>query len=477
MHRHVALQVVLASVLFGVSPRAQGDIAASVVRIVNQEIEVEADTPWKITGPYEGVGSGFLLEGGRILTNAHVIARSRLVIVFLHDDPDPHQARIVTAGHDCDLALLELVEPDVVVGRPHLEIGELPEIGTEVETFGYPEGGQRMSSTRGVVSRIEVSTYSHTGADRHLAVQTDAAINPGNSGGPVVQAGRVVGVAFQGIDRLDNVGYFIPTSVVRHFLDDVADGTYAGFPKLGIWTATMTSPAARRRAGMERGESGVRVHRILPGSSAAEGLRVGDVLLGIDGVRIANDATVPVHGLRLHMHVVIDAYQVGEAARVDVLRDGERQIVEVTMRRGAHPRELRPDFDALPRYFIYGGLVFAPMSREFLASSHSYEYEIFVAAMRDEQRMAREPVVLLKTLPHAVNSGMPWRGSVVVERVNGKVVANLEDLVRAVEENEGRYQVFEYTTRGKVGVVERAAADRAGPEILTRYGIAEDRRL
>ncbi len=65
-------------------------------------------------------------------------------------------------------------------------------------TYGFPLGGQDVSSTAGIVSRIESRRYVHSGADSHLVVQTDAAINPGNSGGPVVQDGKVVGVAFQG---------------------------------------------------------------------------------------------------------------------------------------------------------------------------------------------------------------------------------------------------------------------------------------
>ena len=122
---------------------------------------------------------------------------------------------------------------------------------------------QDVSSTAGIVSRIESRSYVHSGVDSHLVVQTDAAINPGNSGGPVVQDGRVVGVAFQGYPGAENMGFFIPIPIVRHFLDDLKDGRYDGFPDSGLDTMPLLSPALRRErglpAGRERGRR--RAHR------------------------------------------------------------------------------------------------------------------------------------------------------------------------------------------------------------------------
>ena len=70
-------------------------------------------------------------------------------------------------------------------------------------------------------------------------VQTDAAINPGNSGGPVVQDGKVVGVAFQGFPGADNMGFFIPIPIVHHFLANLQDGRYDGFPDSGLSTTSL----------------------------------------------------------------------------------------------------------------------------------------------------------------------------------------------------------------------------------------------
>ncbi len=96
---------------------------------------------------------------------------------------------------------------------------------------------------------MDFQTYSHSAVDSHLACQIDAAINPGNSGGPVLQNGKVVGVAFQGYsgDVAQNVGYMIATPVLQHFLEDIADGHYDKYVDLAITPFRLQNPAERPR--------------------------------------------------------------------------------------------------------------------------------------------------------------------------------------------------------------------------------------
>ncbi len=217
------------------------EIERSLVRILNYSQRANWYAPWDALRSTQSSGSGFVVDGGLIMTNAHVVSDARLVVVYLHGDPSPHQAEVRYIAHDCDLALLSPVEPDLLAGVPALGFGKLPALRSTVETYGYPGGSRQIATTRGVVSRIEVELYTHSGADNHLAVQTDAAINPGSSGGPVVQDGSVVGVAFQAAPDLENVGFFIPPEVIEHFLTDVSDGVYDGYPELGASSSTLES--------------------------------------------------------------------------------------------------------------------------------------------------------------------------------------------------------------------------------------------
>jgi len=336
-------------------------IESSVVRILNHSQRADWYSPWNARPATQSSGSGFVVSGGLIMTNAHVVSDARHLVVYRNGDPSPYQVEVLHIAHDCDLALLRPLDAGLFADTPALQFGDLPALGSSVVTYGYPVGGRQIASTRGIVSRIENESYSHSGVDYHLALQTDAAINRGNSGGPVVKDGAVVGVAFQGSPDLENVGFFIPTEVVDHFLTDVADGAYDGYPELGISYSSLENPAARRKAGLAPDESGVVVDLVLSGSSADGLIAPNDVILEIDGHAVANDGTTVRDGLRVDLGVLLDTHQTGGVLRLRLLRDGTRLPVEVTM--ASHPMGLRfaRVYDVPPRYYVYGGLVFVPL--------------------------------------------------------------------------------------------------------------------
>ena len=186
----------------------------SVVKIEVATQVPDYRTPWNSGRFSGGTGTGFIIGPNQILTNAHVVSDNRRLLVTRRGSSRKHVARVRHIAHDCDLALIELQDFEPFERLPYLDIGGMPTLESRVSAIGYPVGGERLSVTQGVVSRIDFSNYSHSRADSHLVIQIDAAINPGNSGGPVVQDGKVVGVAFQGNTQADNVGYIIPTPVV-----------------------------------------------------------------------------------------------------------------------------------------------------------------------------------------------------------------------------------------------------------------------
>ena len=136
------------------------------------------------------------------MTNAHVISWDKEILVRRYQDPRPYVAKVEFVGYDCDLALLAVEDESFFDGMEALGFGDLPKVRSSVITYGYPAGGEQISYTRGVVSRIEMQTYVHIGNRTLLGVQTDAAINPGNSGGPVLDKDfRVMGVALRGAEN------------------------------------------------------------------------------------------------------------------------------------------------------------------------------------------------------------------------------------------------------------------------------------
>lgn len=459
-------------------PPTQTELERSVVVLENTSQRADWRTPWNPGRPQRSLGSGFVIEGGRILTNAHVVADSRNLVFHLHGDATPHEAHIVAIGHDCDLAIVEPVEKKLLDGLIPLHIGDMPKIGDSVTTLGYPVGGRWLSSTSGVVSRIDYTASAHSGAT-HLSVQTDAAINPGNSGGPVLKDGQVVGVAYQANGGLENVGYFIPPAIITHFLSDMTDGHYDGFPSLDIVLSNLDSPAARQRAGMKADETGARIDFIHPGSPGAQVLKAGDILLSLDNEIVANDGTFAYTDQQLQVFAVLDRFNVGDSVPARVLREGARLDLNIPVGRSMYPPRA---FETLPRYFVYAGLVFVPMDREYLetlggSSALEITYDYVYRQLEEPATPLPGRVVLLRRLDHQVNATWPVSANVVIERVNGKEVHNLEDLVAALAGNQEAYHVFEFAYGGQIAVLNRTEADAANADILKQYAVFKDRHL
>ena len=475
-------------------PGSAPDAAAperAVVQILVSSQEPVYDAPWRWEPIQRSTGTGFVIEGGRIMTNAHVIAWAKQILIRRYQDPRLLPARVVFAGHDCDLALLEPVDPKDLDGVKALEFGELPAVQSTVVTCGYPAGGDQMSFTRGVVSRIEVQPYAHPGNRALLAVQTDAAINPGNSGGPVFQDDKVVGVAFQGIPGLQNAGFFIPPEVVRHFLDDVKDGRHDGFPMAGVSFEALQNPAYRRLLGLADDGLGARVDWLRADGPAARVLRPDDVLLEAGGFPVGSDGMIPYRGNRVAVGVAFQQPQTGETIPLKIWRDGRPLELAVKMEAYDGDRLAGHQYDEPPRYYIHAGLVFTPLSANYLDSfgqagrDYLWEglarltYELHNRATENMAESRPEPVVLAGVLPHAVNADLGVRGRVLVNKINGVRIERLEDVKRALEQNQGARHLLEFSgpEDGPMEALDRAAAAAAHADILRTYGIVADQRF
>ena len=476
-----------ALVLVGwIQSAAAARVEESVVRIVNEFNRFSWYAPWQSGETGKGTGSGFVISKKRIMTNAHVVSDAALLLVYFHNDPQPYPAHVVAVQHECDLAVLELDDLSRMEHVPALSFDGLPALRSRVVTYGYPAGGTLISSTVGVVSRIEPQNYVHAGIASFLAGQTDAAINPGNSGGPVIQNGKVVGVAFQGNGNLENMGFFIPPQIVEHFLEDLRDGELSGFPQVGVLAANMENPAARRYAGMPEGTTGIRIENIFTGSGLDEFLKVDDVITTIDGYDVANDGTIDWNGLRLPCVALADFKQVGESLSVKLIRKGKLLSVEIPLT-GYHVGDMRANlYDCKPTYYIYAGMVFVPLNLEVLKTysdqwlqkaPQELIYELYFRPLADHLAFDRPRVVQIRRLEHEVNAEESLFLYRLVGSVNDRPVRTLEDLAEAFEENQDDYHVIRFEQVDGITVLDRKEADAAHEEILKKYAIPKDKRL
>lgn len=464
---------------------AEQEIEAAIIFIEVTTQRGDWFTPWQRANITRASGSGFIIGPGQVMTNAHIVSDAKQIIVRRNGDSTPYFATVEYVAHDSDLALLRVENEDFINGAKPLSLGGLPSLQTRVRTYGFPAGGEKISRTEGVVSRIQFITYLHSGADAHLGIQTDSAINPGNSGGPVLQEGKVVGVAFQTNTSLNDVGFFIPTTVMKRFLRDIQDSRYDGYGEMGIVTSNLVNRSYREFLGLPKHLGGVVVDRIMPAASAEGFLLPGDVIVSIDEKPVGMDGTINYHGHSLNFEQLAEEKQINDFVRFTVWREGAVREVRFPLRNFQDGARVRSKFDVLPEYVIYAGLVFMKLDQEYLKTFGNFWrnankkliYDHFYRSIEDPASAGRETVVLTRILPHEVNSAYRGRSNSIVAKINGMEIQRLADVPRAFDQIEGNFHRVEIMESGIEIVMDRENAATAHREILATYGIDSESRL
>ncbi|KAH0706390.1 protease Do-like 9 [Solanum tuberosum] len=452
----------------------------AVVKVFCVHTEPNFSLPWQRKRQYSSSSSGFIIGGRRVLTNAHSVEHHTQVKLKKRGSDTKYLATVLSIGTECDIAMLTVNDDEFWEGVSPLEFGDLPALQDAVTVVGYPIGGDTISVTSGVVSRIEILSYVHVSTEL-LGLQIDAAINSGNSGGPAFNdKGKCVGIAFQSLKHEDaeNIGYVIPTPVIMHFIQDYEkNGAYTGFPIIGIEWQKMENPDLRLSVGMAHNQKGVRIRRVEPTAPESNVLKPSDVILSFDGVDIANDGTVPFrHGERIGFSYLVSQKYTGDDAQVKVLR--KSKILEFKIKLNAHKRLIPAHIKGKPpSYYIVGGFVFSAVSVPYLRSEYGKDYEFdapvklldkLLHAMA--QSIDEQLVVVSQVLVADINIGYEELVNTQVIAFNGKPVKNLKSLANMVEACKEEYLKFDLDYN-QIVVLQTKNAKAATSDILAMHCI------
>ncbi len=453
-------------------------IKDAIVKIYAMKSEPQYFNPWIMLPAKNISGSGCIINGNRILTNAHVVADHKSIQIRRHGDSKKYNARVLSISHEADLALLTIDDKSFFSDIASLELGELPESRQEVTVYGFPAGGDTLSISKGILSRTEHHIYVHS-SRYFLAGQIDAAINPGSSGGPVIVNNKIVGVVMQIYNpgSPENIGYMISAPVVKHFIQDVEDRHYDGFPDIGVVAQKMENPDMKRKYGMSEGQSGLVVNHVISGSSAEGRIKKDDILLAIDGHPIADDGTVEFRPKERTVYkYFIEMHQLGEKADIDVLRNGMIEKISIVLNQTQKDFLLVPSeqYDRRPRYFIFGGIVFSPLTKNLINEMKETPEDLAVELENWPTQERKEVVVALQTLAADINNGYHDLDRWVVSEVNGIKFKDFGELFRIVTMSTEPFIVFK-NNKGFQIVIDREKAQKTHSNILQTYNVIEDR--
>jgi len=447
---------------------SEEEIKSSIVKIFTVANQPDFDAPWS-SHVSEFTGSGCIIGGNRILTNAHVVADGTYVEVLKNGETKRYEAEVLSISHESDLALITVKDKSFFNETKSLPLGKLPKLQKEVTVYGYPAGGETLSITKGVVSRIEHQGYVHSG-EYLLAIQIDAAINPGNSGGPAISNGEIMGIVMQGASYAENVGYIIPTTVIEHYLKDMLDQKHHGYPFFGIEYQDLESPVLQKMYKLADKNQGILINKTVPNSPASRVLKSGDILTSIDGYSVFNNGKVEFRKKEFtDFTYALDNHQIGDEVNLTIVRDGKEINLTIVLDKTYNDLMLvkERDYDKRPSYYIYGGLVFVPVNQVYMQYGLPAEYHDVYPSKELE-----ELVMLYRVLSSELTRGFNQTASWIIDKVNGQTFKDFKTFVALLEKIDEEYVVFEDRDNYKL-VVDRKEVLAKQEEILKRYNIKE----
>jgi S1-C subfamily serine protease len=459
-------------------------IENSVVKVFATVSYPDPYRPWTKQSPEEQTGSGVVIKGKRILTNAHVVDYASQVQIQANQAGDKISATVEAIAPGIDLAVLKLDDEKFFDTHPPLERAKtLPGIKDAVMAYGFPEGGNSLSITKGIVSRVEFTVYNYPVCG--LRIQIDAAINPGNSGGPAVVGDKMIGLTFSRLNEAENIGYIIPSEEIDLFLQDIADGHYDGKPAMYDTLQTLENPALRSFLKLPTNVDGMVVHKPYKDDPAYP-LKEWDVITKIGDAPVDDQGMIKLgDNLRVRFEYEIQHITTNGAVPLTIVRAGKELKVNLPV--SANYPQLIPGLNsAYPSYFIYGPLVFSAATEEYLGGLLGTKYagnvmsrlsnlaNPLVTRRTDQPAFPGEGLVIFSSpfFPHKLVQGYDSPRSQVVKAVNGIPVKNLNHLVEILRDAKGEFITIECNMRyGETMIFPRAQMLAVTDGILTDNGI------
>jgi S1-C subfamily serine protease len=458
-------------------------IEDSVVKVFATMRYPDPFKPWTKQGPTDVSGSGVVIDGKRILTNAHVVLYATQVQVQANASGDKVPATVVAVAPGIDLAVLQLDDTSFFDTHPAIKrASELPQIKDTVLAYGFPTGGASLSITKGIVSRIEFVPYNFPVSG--LRIQVDAAINPGNSGGPAIAGDRMIGLVFSKLVGKDtqSIGYIIPNEEVDLFLKDIAGGHYDGKPAMYDELQTLENPALRDYLKLDKPVEGMVVHRPYK-DDASYPLKEWDVITHIGDAPIDNQGMVKLEkDLRVGFGYLIQKHAKNGELPLTVVRAGKTLKVQLPVS-AEHPTLVSDLRGTYPPYFIYGPLVFSKATWQMVASIENNAGMLRALAFAKSPLMTRaldppdenlQELVVISSpfFPHKLSTGYSNPAGSVVYAVNGTRIKSLAHLVAVLRDLKDPFVTFEFDQKGGEGLVfPRAAMVAATDEIMNDNGV------
>ncbi|MCH7228651.1 PDZ domain-containing protein [Haloferula sp. A504] len=420
------------------------DPTLSTVRVSSTRQDWNQRQPWEKNAPRKRRSLGAVVSDTHVLTTAEMVTDATYLELETADGLKLAPARVEAVDYEANLALLTLedADDDFFEALVPLEIAEAPKPGdvldiVQVESNGIP------LVTSGPIQSLDVISNFLPG-QFFLAYEVKASMQKSASSFslPVLSEGKLAGM-LTNYNSDDQISDVTATPIVQRFLDDAADGSYEGFPSLGVATTSTDDTNFRSWLKLPEDNGGIYVSTVRKGSAADEaGLEKGDVILTVDGMDIDRQGYYedPELGRVFWSHLVRGSKGAGDEVTLGVIRDGEVVELTATLERLQAAERLVPDYTygKAPNFLIKGGLLFQELTRPML-ETFGKEWEsrapldlldVYENPEAYEERFDRV-VFLSGVIATPATVGYEPLRNLIVTEVNGKPVRDIKSLVEA----------------------------------------------
>lgn len=472
-------------------PMAQNN---SLVKVNATSQSYNLHLPWQKESPSGRRGLGVVLAGNRVLVTAQMAADSTYIELELPESGQKIPAKVVAVDYEANLALLESPPSDkqkaFFAGLKPMAVDINSHIGDTVEILQVGRVGELIVSPV-TISKVLTRRYIVEGSGFLVYEANNIVRSEANSFTlPAVKGGKLVGLLLS-YDSKNQVTTILPAPIIEHFLKDVANGSYEGFPSLGMEMQVTQDEQFREYLGLKPNAPGVLITTVLKGGSAEKaGMKKDDVLISINGFTIDSrgDYKDPQFGALSSSHLVRGRAYVGDKVEIKVMREGKEVILkgELARREPADYLVLPYQFDKGPRYVLMGGLLFQELSQPYLDAFGAEQRGgaiLRLARIADhpdkyEEEGRKKVVFLSMVLPTPSAQGYDKLGGQVINKVNGKAINDLNDLAEAFKSPKDPWHVIELNEFPHILYLDAFSAERDNLRLLDgAYRIGSLKRL
>ena len=495
MSFRLCLAAALACLIFRVPATAQdaGPVPEkSMMRVNITSQGYNFGLPWQKLNPGTRRGLGALLPGNRVLVTAELAQDANYVELEIAASGRKLVSKVEAVDYELNLAtIVPAGEPgDFFKGMIPLEIDSKLKPKASLAVWQYENNGAPVTSPL-ELQRVDIGGY-FLEDQTFLIFQANGAVQyrAGTFTLPVVHEGKLAGMLIRYNSR-DQVADIIPPQIIDRFLSDAAAMPYDGVPNFGAKTSQTLDPQLRRYLKLDGIEGGIFITAVTPGFSAEQaGVKEGDVLLSINGNKLDSRGYYndPDFGLLASSHLLRGAARVGDVVKLQVFREGKAMDLDCKMLRRS-PSDYLVDpymFDRGPRYLILGGLLFQELTHNYLQLAgrdwrDRAPFRLLYAQTNQEEIMMqgrRKLVFLSGVLPAPGTVGYESLRTLIVTKVNDKVINDIKDLAEALKSPVEGIHKIEFDDHPKLIHMDAEQVEADNKEFLpARYRINKLQRL